>query len=358
VGTQPAMARLAEVQHLSEVARLLSIFRGLRRSSVGQRELIELALNTAGLSYRYPRPKVALAIAIDLKLVTEVGREVRLTVLGRAFADRWAGNAIDVSRDQGKILFALLLDNSECRPYAAEVLRSVSRGERDELQASPSVFAADPHVGLMAKMMQQCGALRYQDGLLFLDPEFEAVIPTELFAPRGLTEEELYRRLQAQRERASNAEELVVAAERQRVESFGKPRLVEHVVRISTADVSAGYDIISVEKDETPRFIEVKSSTGQRLRFEWSVGERRFAKEKGGRYWIYFVPLSHLLEGRELPIFMIQNPVEWIKRGILTEEPTSWRVTDPDPLSSSVNIDRSVLGAALVHVTFAKRPHR
>jgi hypothetical protein len=329
VDTNPAMERLVEVEHLAEVGRLLSIFRDLGRSSIGQRELIELALNTAGLSYRYPRPRAALAIAAELKLIVQVKREVRLSRLGHAFASRPTFNSTDISREQGKMLFALLLDCPSFRPHSAGVLRCLRRGEHDELYASPGLFIWNAHAGLMAKIMQQCGALAYHDELLFLDREFEALIPTDLFAPRGLSEEELYRRLETQRERAANAEELVVSLERKRVEAFGNPKLVEQVIRISTADVSAGYDVISVERDETPRFIEVKSSSGQHLRFEWSTGERRFAEENGDRYWIYFVPLAHIREARDLPVFMIQNPVVWIKKGALIEEATSWRVTDP-----------------------------
>lgn len=135
--------------------------------------------------------------------------------------------------------------------------------------------------------------------------------------------------------------------------AFGNPNLVGRVIRISPVDVAAGYDVISVEPDETPRYIEVKSSTGERLRFEWSAGERRFAAEMGDRYWIYFVPLSDVLQDRSLPIFLIQNPVRWIERGALKEEPTSWRVTDP--ASSQLAADHPMSVRPLVELALVAR---
>lgn len=162
--------------------------------------------------------------------------------------------------------------------------------------------------------------------MLCVNPAFESVLPRYLLEITALTEEALWERLEAQRLRAREAEELVVVEERKRLARLGRSDLAELVVRISAEDVSAGYDIESFEQDGLPRLIEVKSSVGRAIRFEWSIREREMASENRGRYWIYFVPLANVLQKRSLPIWMLRNPIALLRSGKLTEIPSSYVV--------------------------------
>lgn len=124
-----------------------------------------------------------------------------------------------------------------------------------------------------------------------------------------MTEEELWRDLDNQRERARIAEVLVVEYEKQRLIIAGEHELSECVDRVSERDIGAGYDVLSFSTEGEELFIEVKSSTSTRVRFFWSAAERRVAENKGNAYWIYFVPRAHEITSTIPGLLMINNPV-------------------------------------------------
>jgi hypothetical protein len=122
----------------------------------------------------------------------------------------------------------------------------------------------------------------------------------------------LSRHFVARQSTALLAEEKVVEMERLRLLSANRSDLAAEVQRISVADVSAGYDIRSFETDDSPRFIEVKSSVGSQIIFEWSEGERAKAQGEGAAFYIYFVPFSFSLPTLTAPVVIIRNPIAHI----------------------------------------------
>jgi hypothetical protein len=120
------------------------------------------------------------------------------------------------------------------------------------------------------------------------------------------------RQLLADRKLAEQAEVAVAKFERNRLRALGREAEAELVARISQLDVEAGYDIRSFDGDKPlfnhDRFIEVKASQGNELRFYWSTNERRVAEEKGEKYWIYFVGGFQHNQTAEIAPIMIQNP--------------------------------------------------
>ena len=65
------------------------------------------------------------------------------------------------------------------------------------------------------------------------------------------------------------------------------------VQKVSELDVGAGYDIISFDRQNDKlipdRFIEVKGSRGNNVKFYWTRNEIEKAKVLGQKYWIYFI---------------------------------------------------------------------
>lgn len=92
----------------------------------------------------------------------------------------------------------------------------------------------------------------------------------------------------------------------------------ELVKRISTINVSAGYDIESFDgttDDIFPnRFVEVKATHGNEIRFYWSNNEIKVSKKLKNTYWIYM--MTNFKEDAEQDIMpiMIQNPEHNIKK--------------------------------------------
>jgi Domain of unknown function (DUF3883) len=143
-----------------------------------------------------------------------------------------------------------------------------------------------------------------------------------------LTQAELLARLELQRERGELAEQKVMELERDRLAALNRSDLAARVERISTQNVSAGNDIRSFEKTERPRLIEVKSSVGSQISFEWSVGERAAASKHGDAYYIYFVPFSFALPELTAPVVLLRNPIALIQSGRLVETPNGFQVTE------------------------------
>ncbi len=129
------------------------------------------------------------------------------------------------------------------------------------------------------------------------------------------TEEELYERLENQRENGKKAELRTIEFEKERLRELGvKEQVLDRITRISETNVGAGYDINSFDGPKIginfDRFIEVKATTLDYPVFYWSENEKEKAKKYGKRYFIYIwinfgKPEQQLIEP-------IQNPYKQI----------------------------------------------
>ncbi|HXA45718.1 MAG TPA: DUF3883 domain-containing protein, partial [Candidatus Angelobacter sp.] len=157
---------------------------------------------------------------------------------------------------------------------------------------------------------------------------FDRIVERLVIHSARLSQDELWERLERQRERGQLAEEKVVELEQFRLLSANRADLAAKVQRISIEDVSVGFDVRSFETDESPRFIEVKSSVGSQIIFEWSEGERTKARQEGAAFCIYFVPFSYSLPILTSPVVIIRNPIAHISAGALVEVPSNYKVME------------------------------
>jgi len=101
---------------------------------------------------------------------------------------------------------------------------------------------------------------------------------------------------------------------KKRLLNLGRNAEADLVRRISQLNVSAGYDIESFNGDFLSvifdRFIEVKASIYNELKFFWTINEYEVAKEKGDNYWIYFVGGFNDKSQSNVKPILIQNPAE------------------------------------------------
>jgi hypothetical protein len=317
-----------KVGHLGELARLLSGFLKLKKTTLGKHELIELAKHTAGVARRYPTPVPTLELALKLGLVQQNGKFISLTSAGKLFIEQPSSNITELSNPQSQLLLSNLLDYSDIRNKVAILLREFHQHKNGRLEARSTSLNCEGPVLEILRILQQLGAIIYRDDKLVIDQFMETVLPIDLVESSvGLSEEALWKRLENQRLRALRVEEYVLSEERKRLSRLGRDDLAELVLRISKTNVSAGYDVKSFEEDGSPRYIEVKSSTGTQLRFEWSHNERNYAATQGRHYWIYFVPRAYDLQ-RYPPIFMIQNPIAFVNAKEFIEIPRSFEVLE------------------------------
>lgn len=316
------------VEHLGEISRLFFVLsRGQPRME--QKALVEGCKRTAGLSSRYPRPKPAIALAISAGLLTSSNGVVTATDRGRNFASQISTNCVDLSHPQAKLLLGAFLDQSLVERSIALLLSNFQM-IHGQLMTRKNSISSNTTQLLFCRLLQQLGAIKTSGDYYLISEAFEDMLTHLVIQSARLTQAELLKRLDRQRERGELAEQKALEIERDRLIKLKRPDLASRVERVSIHDVSAGYDIRSFEKNAKPRFIEVKSSVGSHVVFEWSANEREKAVKEEDAFYIYFVPFSYSLPELSGSVIVIKNPILNIMLGTLQEIPTGHLVRKAD----------------------------
>jgi hypothetical protein len=136
---------------------------------------------------------------------------------------------------------------------------------------------------------------------------------------RKISEKQLLHNLQIQRKLGEKGEMFVLEYEKKRISN---PTLQDMIQRISIIDVSAGFDIVSFESNDSSkldRFIEVKTYNGSE-HFYWSQNEIDKARLMGDSYYLYLVD-DDCIEKEDFEPTIIKNPakvvlnsLEWMQR--------------------------------------------
>ena len=148
--------------------------------------------------------------------------------------------------------------------------------------------------------------LRNTQGTRFyISPTYDSLVAKYCKERRKqLSLEQLKKQLENNELAGEKAEQFVLEYEKKRL---GQP-LCEKVRRISEIDVTAGYDIVSFDSNqsqEPDRFVEVKAVSN--AGFYWSRNEYGIAKLKGDTYYLYLVEISKVNQQDYSPQ-IIQNP--------------------------------------------------
>ena len=162
----------------------------------------------------------------------------------------------------------------------------------------------------------------------YISSDYEFLIAKHCKAKRKLMSLEKLKEQLENNERAGEIAELfVVEYEKRRLGIADGTK----VKRISDIDVSAGYDIVSVNTPEavvSNRFIEVKaiSTTG----FFWSKNEYAVAKLLGTNYYLYLVDLTKISDNGYSPE-IVNNPAQEIMENCQwLIEPQSYHIQKVD----------------------------
>lgn len=158
---------------------------------------------------------------------------------------------------------------------------------------------------------------------------------------KKISEKQLMARLKAQREQGERGELFVMEYEKKRISD---PKTQSMIQRISTIDVAAGFDIVSLNSNESERpdrFIEVKTYKGAE-HFNWSDNERDKASVMGDSYFLYLVDDDLINKDGYEPI-IIANPAKVIfDSGEWLIESDSYRIEKvigrPSDLVSGYNV--------------------
>lgn len=170
--------------------------------------------------------------------------------------------------------------------------------------AFPLAYAA------IRNFLTTAGALdKEENGEICISESYESDFSSQIRSRKSkFTLEQLLKQQEEQSRRGYEAEEFVLALERMRLSEKAYK-----IKRISDFDVSAGYDIVSFQSDNSTtydRFIEVKSYLGK-PHFYWSENESDTAKIKGDKYILCLVDYERITEPGYEPEF-IQDPYKVI----------------------------------------------
>lgn len=295
---------------VEEIARVVTVWasKGWPETTLGT--LRHWAgLGTAALSPRVPSPEPALKLMVRAGLITVTPdglarpcAELRESDEERASVDRFA-------RPVALGVFQRLLSLPEFEREFCAVFAELRLTAASPSVAWGSVSAINQRNPAWI-WLQQLGLGEHQEGEFVAD---SVLIPFMLdvdVSRKRVSQDELDRRLQLQRQRSELAEEHVVALERERLRLAGVGYYAEGIARVSLDDVAAGYDIRSFETDGRPRYIEVKSSSGRREQFFISRNEIAVARAERGCYWLVWVGWALRLPAGPCDVAWFRNPVE------------------------------------------------
>ena len=134
------------------------------------------------------------------------------------------------------------------------------------------------------------------------------------------------RRSHAAKKIGDAGEKRVVEHERERLTRAGHPDLADAVRWLADEGKQPGYDVLSFNEDGSERWIEVKSSTGDKVTaVDLTEHERVVAQEAPPeRYWLYVI--TRVFRGARL--MAIKDPARTL----------SWNEENPRPVSWSLRL--------------------
>lgn len=238
---------------------------------------------------------------------------VAISILGQKFLSANREKYFEISEAQKQLVAERIIFKGAWNNHARELFEHFSVNQTSATYELSIVDIALPqNLNTIIHFFKYLGILHEGKYVIEVERKYSQLVYELTADGKAISEQQLEQLLMENRKLGAQAENTVVEFEKQRLIKLGKMLQAELVKRISTSNAAAGYDIESFDgtTDEVfpNRFIEVKATTGDDIRFYWTINERNIAKKKKNNYWIYV--LTHFREDRpneSLPI-MIQNP--------------------------------------------------
>ena len=246
-------------------------------------------------------------------LISVKGKNVSLSTLGNKFLSANREKYFEITESQKQIIAERIVFKGALSNHARELFEHFAANTRTTLYELSTVETSLPqNQNVTVHFFKYLGILQEENFLIQVHKRYSQLVYELTADSKAISEQQLEQLLMENRKLGAQAENAVVEFEKQRLLKMGKTIQSELVKRISTINTAAGYDIESFDgttDDVFPnRFIEVKATTGEDIRFYWTINEREVAKKKKKQYWIYV--LTNFREDKpseSLPI-TIQNP--------------------------------------------------
>lgn len=246
-------------------------------------------------------------------LISVKGKNVSLSTLGNKFLSANREKYFEITESQKQIIAERIVFKGAWSNHARELFEHFAANTQTTLYELSTVETSLPqNQNVTVHFFKYLGILQEENFLIQVHKRYSQLVYELTADSKAISEQQLEQLLMENRKLGAQAENAVVEFEKQRLLKMGKTIQSELVKRISTINTAAGYDIESFDgttDDVFPnRFIEVKATTGEDIRFYWTINEREVAKKKKKQYWIYV--LTNFREDKpseSLPT-TIQNP--------------------------------------------------
>lgn len=235
---------------------------------------------------------VALYLLDDLQIIQFNGSKLHLTKLGTSLIE---GNESERILNIGKIAMQYIIDNNllNCNDIKYAI-------DEDVIEIPINAFSLS--AAIYRNFLITLNVVSISNNRLIVSRTFndcfEAICSKAI---RKITQEDLLKRLENQQAEGEKGELFVVNYENKRLISSGKK-----AKRISQIDVTAGYDILSYNDENSTEydcFIEVKAYHGN-PHFYWSDNERNTSMILKDKYYIFLVDIDKISDEYYEPIII------------------------------------------------------
>lgn len=188
------------------------------------------------------------------------------------------------------------------------------------------MYAFKMESAVYRNMLISFGALVPEGTLFTINETFEDDFSNYVSHKRKISQEQLLAQIERERIMGEKGEEFVLQYEKKRCPF--SPSQTKKIKQISIVDVSAGFDILSLESENSDRkrYIEVKTYCGN-VHFYWSSNEIESAKLRGNSYYLYLVDFDKIDKEDYAPL-IIPNPYSNIKNMAIWDiQPASYAIT-------------------------------
>ncbi len=246
-------------------------------------------------------------------LVQIKNKNITISTLGQKFLNANRERYFEINEAQKQLITERIIFLGAWSHHARELFNSFSLNhvtETYELSIIDTPLSKNQDASI--HFFKYLGILQEKKFVIQVDKKYSELVYRLTADGKAISEQQLEKILMENRRLGAKAENAVVEFEKERLRKLGRLAQAELVKRISTINIAAGYDIESFDgtTDEIfpNRFIEVKATSGDLLRFYWSINEMNVAKKKKNLYWIYMMTGFREDRPRDTIPILIQNP--------------------------------------------------
>lgn len=308
------------IERLDELNRVLDAAIALGGAGPGQSFPLDSLLRVCRSNVRHgllPNHEQSVQFASSLGLLRRIGSDLQITDSGLLFMSFNPARYYELTPEQAWYLARHHYLGGTFAEDCRKVFRSfaVSDNPPKLVWSEVDDGAIDAEAWLLSHLCQLNLISRVDSGYES-SPTSAVALLNFVDEPKGLTEERL-RELLLEREALGDVgEQLAMAFERRRLIEAGHVVEAHCIRRISKLRVNAGYDLESFDgqapSGSFDRFIEVKASRSNELRFYWTENEMKVAQQLGTRYWIYYFGGVNESGDTDLPPILFQDPMQCV----------------------------------------------